>query len=218
MTEMAPVISVAPLHAPRFGTVGPPLANVEVSIAPDGEILTRGPNLMRGYYNRPDETAAAIRDGWLHTGDIGSLDTQGYLRITDRKQELLVTSGGKNIAPQPIEARLRAHTLIAEAVLIGDRRHFAAALLLPDLPALGAVLGADEHSVRARLDDPQVHALFQRVVDAVNAELAHYERVRKFALLPVEFTIAAGELTPTMKVKRRIVEERYRDVIERLYA
>jgi long-chain acyl-CoA synthetase len=218
MTEMAPVISVAPLHVPRFGTVGPPLANVEVSIASDGEILTRGPNLMRGYYNRPEETAAAICDGWLHTGDIGSLDPQGYLRITDRKKDLLVTSGGKNIAPQPIEARLRAHPLIAEAVLIGDRRHFAAALLLPDLPALGAALGADEHSIRARLGDPQVHALFQRVVDAVNAELAHYERVRKFAVLPVEFTIAAGELTPTMKVKRRIVEERYRDVIDRLYA
>jgi long-chain acyl-CoA synthetase len=215
---MAPVISVAPLGAPRFGTVGPPLRNVEVRIAEDGEILARGPNLMLGYYNRPDDTAAIIRDGWLHTGDIGALDEQGYLRITDRKKELLVTSGGKKIAPQPIEAMLRAHALIAEAVLVGDRRHFAAALLLPDLPALCARLGADEQSARARLHDPQIQALFQSAVDAVNADLAQFERVRKFALVPAEFTVAAGELTPTMKVKRRIVEEKYRELIERLYA
>ena len=218
LTEMAPVISVAPLDAPRFGTVGPPLRNVEVRIAEDGEILARGPNLMLGYYNRPEDTAGVIRDGWLHTGDIGALDEQGYLRITDRKKELLVTSGGKKIAPQPIEARLRAHALIAEAVLVGDRRHFAAALLLPDLPALCAALGADEQSARARLDDPQIQALYQRAVDAVNADLAQFERVRKFALVAAEFTVAAGELTPTMKVKRRIVEEKYRDLIERLYA
>ncbi len=218
LTEMAPVISVTPLEAPRFGTVGPPLPNVEVAIATDGEILTRGPNLMRGYYNRPEETAAVVRDGWLHTGDIGSLDDHGYLRITDRKKDLLVTSGGKKIAPQPIEARLRAHALIAEAVLIGDRRHFAAAILLPDLPALGAALGADAERVRLRLEDPQVRTLFQQAVDAVNADLAQYERVKKFALLATEFTVAAGELTPTMKVKRRIVEERYRDLIDRLYA
>jgi long-chain acyl-CoA synthetase len=218
LTETSPVISVAPLDAPRFGTVGPPLPNVEVSIAQDGEILMRGPNLMRGYYNRPEETAAVVRDGWLHTGDIGSLDEHGYLRITDRKKELLVTSGGKKIAPQPIEARLRAHALIAEAVLIGDRRHFAAAILLPDLPALAAALGADAERARARLEDPHVRGLFQQAVDAVNADLAQFERVKKFALLATEFTVAAGELTPTMKVKRRIVEERYRDVIERLYA
>jgi long-chain acyl-CoA synthetase len=194
------------------------LPNVEVSIAQDGEILMRGPNLMRGYYNRPEETAAVVRDGWLHTGDIGSLDDHGYLRITDRKKELLVTSGGKKIAPQPIEARLRAHALIAEAVLIGDRRHFAAAILLPDLPALAAALGADAARARDRLEDPQVRTLFQQAVDAVNADLAQFERVKKFALLPTEFTVAAGELTPTMKVKRRIIEERYRDLIERLYA
>jgi len=173
---------------------------------------------MRGYYNRPEETAAVVRDGWLHTGDIGSLDDHGYLRITDRKKELLVTSGGKKIAPQPIEARLRAHALIAEAVLIGDRRHFAAAILLPDLPALAAALGADAARARDRLEDPQVRTLFQQAVDAVNADLAQFERVKKFALLPTEFTVAAGELTPTMKVKRRIIEERYRDLIERLYA
>jgi long-chain acyl-CoA synthetase len=173
---------------------------------------------MRGYYNRPDETAAAISDGWFHTGDIGSLDERGYLRITDRKKDLLVTSGGKKIAPQPIEARLRADALIAEAVLIGDRRHFASALLLPDLAALGAALGIDAASARARLGDPHVQSLFQKAVDAVNGELAQFERVKKFALVPTEFTIAAGELTPTMKVKRRIVEAKYRDVIERLYA
>ncbi len=217
LTETAPVVSVTPLAAPRFGAVGPPLPNVEVKVAPDGEILTRGPNLMLGYYNRPEETAAVMREGWFHTGDIGSLDERGYLRITDRKKELLVTSGGKKIAPQPIEARLRADVLVAEAVLIGDRRHYATALLLPDLQALAAALGIDVDRARGRLDDPQVRGLFQRAVDAVNADLAQFERIKKFALVPTEFTIAAGELTPTLKVKRRVVELRYRDVIEQLY-
>jgi long-chain acyl-CoA synthetase len=218
LTETAPVVSVTPLAAPRFGTVGPPLPNVEIAIAADGEILTRGPNLMRGYYNRPEETAAAVSGGWFRTGDIGSLDERGYLRITDRKKELLVTSGGKKIAPQPIEARLRADALIAEAVLVGDRRHFASALLLPDLAALGAALGIDADGARTRLDEPHVQRLFQRAIDAVNRDLAQFERVKKFALVPTEFTIAAGELTPTIKVKRRIVEAKYRDLIERLYA
>jgi len=218
LTETAPVISVTPLEQPRFGTVGPPLANVEVRIAEDGEILTRGPNLMQGYYNKPDATAAAVQDGWFRTGDIGSLDERGYLRITDRKKELLVTSGGKKIAPQPIEARLRADGLIAEAVLIGDRRHFATALLLPDLAVLGVALGVDSETARRRLDEPGVQRLYQQAVDAVNAELAQFERVKKFALVATEFTIAAGELTPTMKVKRRVVEAKYRDVIEQLYA
>ena len=127
-----------PLEAIRFGTVGPPLPNVELKIAEDGEILARGPNIMASYYKRPEDTAAVLKDGWFYTGDIGQLDERGYLRITDRKKELLVTSGGKKIAPAPIEAVLRAHPLVSEAVLLGEGRHFPAVLLVPDFAALAA--------------------------------------------------------------------------------
>ena len=135
-----------PLGRIRFGTVGPPLPNVEVKVAEDGEFLVRGPNVMHGYYNRPAETAATIKGGWFHTGDIGTVDADGYLRITDRKKEVLVTSGGKKIAPQPIEQRLRADQLVAEAVVIGERRHFPSALIVPDFRALGLRLGVDSEA------------------------------------------------------------------------
>jgi long-chain acyl-CoA synthetase len=162
---------------------------------------------MRGYYKRPEETDAVLSGGWFHTGDIGSLDEEGYVRITDRKKELLVTSGGKKIAPQPIEQRLRADALVAEAVLVGDRRHFPAALLLPDFGALGVRLGVSPAEARTRLEGPEVRALFQAAVDRVNQDLAQFERIKKFALLHEEPTMANGLLTPTLKVKRRIFEE-----------
>jgi long-chain acyl-CoA synthetase len=223
LTETAPVIAVMPLDAVRFGTVGPPLPNVEVRMAEDGEILTRGPNVMAGYYRRPDETAAVMRDGWFHTGDIGELDDAGYLWITDRKKELLVTSGGKKIAPQPIEAALRRHPLVAEAVVIGDRRHFVAALLVPDFSALAERLGATTSAAepdarRALLDRHDARALFQSVVDEVNGAMARFEQVKQFALLDQAFSMGTGELTPTLKVKRRVIEERYRTEIETLYS
>jgi long-chain acyl-CoA synthetase len=218
LTETSPVLSVMPPGRPRFGTVGPPLPNVDIRIAPDGEILARGPNVMSGYYRRVDETQAALVDGWFHTGDIGAFDDQGYLRITDRKKELLVTSGGKKIAPQPIEEQLRADPLVSEAMLVGDGRHFPAALILPDLPALGARLHVDAPAARARLDGAEVRALYQAIVDNVNRNLAQFERVKKFSLVPDDFSVATGELTPTLKIRRRVVLEKYRDLIEGMYS
>jgi long-chain acyl-CoA synthetase len=221
LTEASPVLTVNPIDRPKFGTVGRALPGVELRIADDGEILARGSNIMLGYYNGPEATRAVLEpDGWLHTGDIGTIDREGYLTITDRKKDLLVTSSGKHVAPQPIENELRRHPLIAEAVLIGDRRKFIAALLVPDFPALERRLaalnrlGGTPEALVARAD---VVALFQGAVDAVNATLAPFETIKRFALIPSEFTIAGGELTPTMKVKRRVVEERWRVMIEQLY-
>jgi long-chain acyl-CoA synthetase len=218
LTETSPVLAVTPPDKIRLGTVGPPLPNVEVTIAPDGEILARGPNLMLGYYQRPEETRNAVVDGWFHTGDIGELDEQGYLKITDRKKELIVTAGGKKIAPQPIEERLRAHALINEAMLVGDRRHFPAALIAPDFRALGTRLHVDDGAARARVSADDVRALYQPIVDEVNGHLAQFERIKKFVLLADDFTMATGELTPTLKIKRRVVVEKYRDVIEQIYS
>jgi long-chain acyl-CoA synthetase len=221
LTEASPVLTVNPLGRPKFGTVGRPLPGVELRIADDGEILARGPNIMRGYYGRPEATRAVLDpDGWLHTGDIGTIDQDGYLTITDRKKDLIVTSGGKSIAPQPIENELRHCPLIAEAMLVGDRRKFIAALLVPDFSALERRLvdlgrpGGAREALVVRTD---VIGLFQRAVDAVNVTLAPFQAVKRFALLPAELTIAGGELTPTMKLKRRVVQERWRAVIDSLY-
>jgi long-chain acyl-CoA synthetase len=222
LTETSPVLTVTPLGRIRFGTVGPPLPDVELRIADDGEILARGPNVMQGYYLRPDETAAAIKNGWFHTGDIGEIDEKGYLKITDRKKELLVTSGGKKIAPQPIEARLRAQPLVAEVVLLGDKRHFPAALVVPDFAALASRIGmkwpGEITDTRSLLDRADVRALYNESIEQVNATLAQFERIKKFHLLSRELTLEAGELTPTLKVKRRVIEEKYRAEIEALYA
>jgi long-chain acyl-CoA synthetase len=221
LTETAPILTVNPPRAPRVGTVGRALPGVELRIAQDGEILARGPNVMSGYYNKPEATADALKEGWFHTGDIGVVDEQGYLTITDRKKDLLVTSGGKKIAPQPIEATLKLSPLVAEAVLLGDRRKYAAVLLVPDFAALerrlkdlGRPPGPRAELV-ARAD---VVALYQEIVDALNRDLSQFERIKKIALLPAEFSIESGELTPTLKVKRKVIEERYRDRIEALYA
>jgi long-chain acyl-CoA synthetase len=217
LTETAPVISLMPMTRVKFGTVGRPLPNVEVRIAEDGEILARGPNVMVGYYKRPEETAAVLRDGWFHTGDIGAVDADGYLSITDRKKEIIVTSGGKKIAPQPIEQRLRADPLVAEAVLVGDRRHFPGAVLVPDLVALGKSIGLSAADATAKLGDPMVLAKYQQAVDRANAGLAQFERVKKFTLVAAELSQANGLLTPSLKVKRRLFEERFRAEIEALY-
>ena len=218
LTETAPVLTTNPLDAARPGTVGLPLPRVELRIAEDGEILARGPNLMRGYYGKPEATAEAIRDGWFHTGDIGSFDDGGYLVITDRKKELLVTAGGKNIAPQPVEQRLKQHVLVAEAVLIGDRRPYVTALLMPDFDALAAALGeppADDRE--ALLGRSDVQGLYDPVVAAVNAGQPAYEQIKRYRLLPAELSIDGGELTPTLKVKRRVIAEKWGDLIDELY-
>ncbi len=217
LTETAPILTVNPPQAPRVGTVGRRLPNVELKIAPDGEILASGPNIMRGYHNKPEATADVLKDGWFHTGDIGTIDADGYLTITDRKKDLLVTSGGKKIAPQPIEAVLKRSPLVSEAVVLGDRRNYASALIVPEFGALERRLkgvgrsGAAGSVSRADLvKRPDVIALYQEIVDALNRDLSQFERLKRIAILPAEFSVESGELTPTLKVKRKVVEERYR--------
>ena len=218
LTETSPTLTVNPLERPKLGTVGPALPRVELRIADDGEVLARGPNVMQGYYGKPEATAEVMREGWFCTGDIGSLDGDGYLTILDRKKELIVTAGGKNIAPNPIEAELKRSPLVAEAVLIGDRRPYVAALLVPDFAALGARIAAEGASREEIVERADVVELFDEVVENVNAGLARHEQIKRSALLPAEFGIATGELTPTLKVKRRVVGQRWSDAIERLYA
>jgi long-chain acyl-CoA synthetase len=221
LTETSPVIAVNTPDRLRPGTVGPPIAGVEVKIAADGEILARGPNVMRGYYNKPDATRESIDpEGWFHTGDIGILDKDGFLVITDRKKDIIVTSGGKNIAPQPIENVLKTNKFIAEIVMIGNKRNFPSALVVPNFDNLekwAKEQGIQAPSREALITDPRVVAHYDALVQDLTKELAQFERIKKIALLPSEFTVDAGELTPTLKVKRRVVEQKYKDVIDRLY-
>ena len=221
LTETSPVITCNRPDWIKPGTVGLPLEGIEVKIAPDGEILARGPNIMRGYFKKPEATAEAIdKDGWFHTGDIGVLDTDGFLAITDRKKDILVTSGGKNIAPQPIENTIKTNRYFAEVVMIGNNRNFPAALVVPNFEPLekwakekGLAAGSREDLVRK----PEVVAFYQKLVNDLTPDLAQFEKIKKITLIPREFTIEAGELTPTMKVKRRVVEAKYKDVIDRMY-
>ncbi len=221
LTETSPVIALnTPTHH-RIGTVGCLLSNVEVRIADDGEILVRAPSVFRGYWNRPDETAKAFEGEWFRTGDIGNLDSDGYLSITDRKKDLIKTSGGKFIAPQPIESALKNHELISEAAVLGDRRKFAAALIRPDFDLLEAWAKENgvAHENRDQLiEHPKVLALYEGLLNDVNSRLAQFEKMKKFILIPDDFTIANGFLTPTMKLRRRAIEERYKREIEALYA
>ncbi|MEX2272972.1 MAG: long-chain fatty acid--CoA ligase, partial [Vicinamibacterales bacterium] len=178
LTETSPVLTVTPHTAVRFGAVGKAIPGVDLRIAEDGEILARGPNIMQGYYNKPAETAEALKDGWFHTGDIGSIDADGYLHITDRKKDLIVTAGGKKIAPQPIEARLKAHPVVAEAIVIGEGRKFVSALFVPNGPALAAAIGAPADTDPATLASrPEAGALFQAALDDVNRELGQFEKL-----------------------------------------
>jgi len=221
LTETSPVIAVNLPTAMRPGTVGKAVPGVEVKIAPDGEILTRGPHVMKGYYNQPQATAEVIEpDGWFHTGDVGILDADGYLTITDRKKDILVTSAGKNIAPQPIENRLKTNPFVAEVVMVGNKRHFPAALVVPSFERLekwavekGVSFGSRDELVKR----PEVLAHYESLVDQLTDDLAKFERIKKIKLLSKEFSIEAGELTPTMKVKRRVIEQKYKDLIDNIY-
>lgn len=221
LTETSPVITVNPFHRCKLGTVGPPFPGVEVRIAPDGEVLTRGRHVMKGYWKKPEATAAVLdAQGWLATGDIGELDSDGFLRITDRKKDLLVTAGGKNVAPQPIEGQLTASPLVENAVLFGDRKPYIVAFIVPAFEALEAWASRQGIPVSDRaalLGRPEVVAAYQEVVDAVNAGLARFEAVKKFRLVAEPFTIADGHLTPTLKVKRRVIAERYATVLAEMY-
>ncbi len=222
LTETSPVICVNGPEDNRIGTVGQPIRHVEVRIAPDGEIESRGPNVMRGYYNKPEATREVFtEDGWFKTGDIGALDAEGYLRITDRKKELFKTSGGKYVAPQPVEQLIKQSRFVGQVVLVGDGRKFPAALIVPDWEQLRSYAqhkGLDCKTPADFCRHPRVIDLLQRQVDSLTADLARYERVKRVALLERELTIDGGELTPTLKVKRRVIDEKYKDIIDRLYA
>ena len=221
LTETSPVVCAGTLEENRVGTVGRPIPNVEVRIADDGEIEARGPNVMRGYFNKPAETRAVFTpDGWFKTGDIGTLDADGYLSITDRKKELFKTSGGKYIAPQPIEQMIKGSRFVNQVVLVGNGRKFAAALIVPDweqLRSYAELKALDERTPSELIKHPRILDLFERQVAAHTPHLAQFEKVKRIALLENELTIENGELTPTLKVKRRVVDEKYRDLIDRLY-
>ncbi|HEU4629106.1 MAG TPA: long-chain fatty acid--CoA ligase [Gemmatimonadaceae bacterium] len=220
LTETSPVIAVNRPGAFRLGTVGTPVDGVEVAIAADGEILTRGPHVMKGYFNKPEATAEAIdADGWFHTGDIGELE-DGFLRITDRKKDIIVTAGGKNIAPQPIENQVKTNKYVSQAVMIGDRRKFPVLLVVPNFEQLEkwAKLKNLLWTDRAQLlTMPTVQAKMNKEVQKQLAGLAHFETPKKIALLEHDFSIERGELTPTLKVKRRVIDERYKGLIDSLY-
>ena len=221
LTETSPVIAVnTPIHH-RIGTVGKILPNLEARIAEDGEILVRGPSVFKGYWNRPEETQNAFLDGWFKTGDIGHIDADGYLSVTDRKKELIKTSGGKFIAPQPLENSLKLSPLVGTAAIVGDKRKFACVIIAPNF-ALLEPWARDNHiafASRAELvAHPKVQALYEGIVEETNKNLARFEKLKRVLLVPDEFTADNGALTPTMKLRRRVVEDRYRRQIDDLYA
>jgi long-chain acyl-CoA synthetase len=225
LTESSPVITVNTPHANRLGSVGKPVQRVSVRIAGDGEILASGPNIMRGYFNRPVETGEALETDaegrvWLRTGDVGYLDADGYLFITDRKKDLLKTSGGKYVAPQPIENAIKRSQYVNQVVVIGDGRKFPAALIVPQMDALRAYaerqgIFTEESELTGRAE---IINLIEKEVETHTTDLAQYEKIKAVLLLPRELTVEAGELTPTLKVKRRVVVDKHREQIDRLYA
>jgi long-chain acyl-CoA synthetase len=220
LTETSPVIAVNSPAAQRVGSVGRLAGGVEVLIADDGEILTRGPHVMQGYFNKPDATREAIdADGWFHTGDIGVLE-DGFLRITDRKKDLIVTAGGKNIAPQPIENMVKTNKYVSQAVMLGDRRKFPVMLIVPNFEQLEKWARLKEliWTDRAQLlQMPTVQAKMEQEVRSQLTGLASFETPKKIALLEQDFSVDTGELTPTLKVKRRVIEQNYRSLIDALY-
>jgi len=218
LSETSPVICVNLPHKFKFGTVGPPIPGVEVKIAEDGEILTRGPNVMKGYYKKQKATDEAITpDKWFRTGDIGEIDQDGFLRITDRKKDLIVTSGGKNIAPQFVENALKTSRYVTQIVVLGDKRKFACALIVPNLDNVKKIAAAKAIPDSEILKSKAVLSEIQRDLEEHSKDLAPFERVKKIALLEKEFTIESGELTPSLKIKRNVVEKRYKEVIDSLY-
>jgi long-chain acyl-CoA synthetase len=221
LTETSPVISINTRQAMKFGTVGPVIRNVQVKIADDGEIIVRGPNVMRGYFKNPEATAAVLVDGWFHTGDIGKLDEDGFLSITDRKKDLFKTSGGKYIAPQPIENLLKSSPYVSMAVVVAEGRRFPSVLIIPNFEKLRQFAKQNDLGQLTNLDlaeHPKVNELYMKEIETTCAELAHYELPKKAFILDRELSIEDGELTPSMKVKRRAVEIRFQRQIDALYA
>jgi long-chain acyl-CoA synthetase len=220
LTETSAPATANRQGAYRLGTVGQAIPGVEIRLDTDGEVLVRGPGIFGGYLKDPEATASAMTDGWFRTGDIGTLDADGFLRITDRKKEILVTAGGKNIAPVNLEKRLERSPYVSQAVAIGDGRPYLVALLVPDLEALSAFAhtrGFPDEPLADRLRRPEVRALFATAVDDANRELAKFESIKRFEVLPTVFSVESGEMTPTLKLKRRVVRDRWSDAIDRLY-
>jgi long-chain acyl-CoA synthetase len=199
----------------KIGSVGPPLPGLEVKIADDGEILVRGRNVFLGYYKEPEATAETLKDGWLCSGDLGAIDKDGFLTITGRKKEIIITAGGKNIAPKNIEASIKQSPLVGEAVVIGDRRKYLVALVTIDEEAARKL--APDAGAKA-CEAPQIKAAIQQQIDETNKELARVEQIKKFSILARPFGIATGELTPTMKIKRKVIAQMYAREIEAMYA
>ena len=219
-TEDCGPTSLNPPERIKIGTVGPPIPGVEVRIAMDGEVLVRGGNVFRGYFKDPDATAEALRDGWLHSGDVGHLDEDGYLVITDRKKDLIITAGGKNVAPQELENRLKYHPLISQAVVVGDRRPYLAALITLDpeaLAKLAADRGLGTEDLAELAAHPDVEEAVAAAVEAVNAEFSHAEQIKRWRILPRDFLQEEEEVTPTLKVRRRAIRRKYAADIEGLY-
>lgn len=222
-TENSPVISInrKVKNGTKFGTVGPPIDGIEVKIESDGEICVKGSTVMEGYYKRPDLTAETIIDGWLHTGDIGVWDEEKYLKITDRKKELFKTSGGKYVAPQPIENKLKESSFVEQVLVVGPERKFVGSLIVPSFPTLrewmktkGIVFTTNEEAI----SNPKVLELYRDLVESFNKFFNHVEQIKKFELLPKEWSIETGEMTPKMSLKRKVVMEKYKDAIEKIYA
>jgi len=221
LTETSPVIAVNTPTKRRIGSVGPLIPGVEVKIADDGEILSRGPHIMQGYFNNPEATSQAIdQEGWFHTGDIGVME-DGFLRITDRKKDIIINAYGKNIAPQPLEALLKSSPYIGTPVLIGDRRKFLIALIVPNFEKLerdAAAMGIHAASHEDLVSNERVKGIFQAEIDRFNQSLDRQEKIRRFALLPRDFTIDEDEITPSLKVKRKMIDKKYKDIIDGMYA
>ncbi|HXB22972.1 MAG TPA: long-chain fatty acid--CoA ligase [Candidatus Solibacter sp.] len=221
LTETSPVISSNRREAYKVGTVGKPVDHIQMQLAEDGEILVKGPSIFKGYWNMPEETKAAFTpDGWFKTGDIGQVDAEGFLTITDRKKDLIKTSGGKFIAPQPIENALKNNVLVGQAALVGDKRKYAAVIISPHFPLLEDWARANGVAFSSHDDlvhQPQVRELYRGIVEDLNKSLAHFETIKKIIVVPDEFSIATGEITPTLKLKRRVVESKYKQQIDEIY-
>jgi long-chain acyl-CoA synthetase len=220
LTETSPVLTCNTFDNLRFGTVGKPVPGVDIRIAPDGEILARGPNVMKGYYKKEAETREVMAEGWLHTGDVGYLDPDGFLVITDRKKDLIVTAGGKNVAPQPIENLIKANPYVQNAVVVGGSRKFISALIVPDfekLEAYAKASGIPFHDRAELCGREEIRDFMLAEVNRSTPDLASYERIKKIALLDRDFEIEAGEITPTLKVRRSLVEAKFKPVIDLFY-
>ena len=221
LTETSPVICLNVPGRERPGAVGPPIPGVEVRIGEEGEILTRGPHVMKGYFRNDEATRTALAGGWFHTGDVGHLDEDGYLHITDRLKDLLVTAGGKKVAPQPLEGRLKTSKWISEAVMLGDQKPYCVALLIPNFANLEAEAKAHGWTPASRaelLRRPEVRALYQAEINKLNADLAQFETIKTFELLDRDLSPEAGELTPTLKVRRRVIMQRFSELIDSMYS